>query len=79
MKSLLVGLVVGMLLSPSSPQAADVERVQRACANLRRQYGTTFTDGLGTLKALGYLEKHHPSASGLPAVIDARVFDLFCE
>lgn len=84
MKSLLAGLVIGMALSPSAPQAADVERVQRACATLKREYvefdpmppSSKVAD---EVRAHGWPEQRYKESRLTIPIVDARVYELFCK
>ena len=71
-----LAVVLALALAPRSPQAADVERVQRACDRLRAQYGNALGE-LATTRALNaYAQRPRPEY--LVPIIDARAFDLFC-
>lgn len=72
-----VAVALALAIAPRSPQAADVERVQRACAELRRNYeGPPVDASLRIRKAFS-----GESALRLATlnVVDARVYDLFCK
>lgn len=73
-----IALVFGRMLSftPSPTQAANAERVQRVCDDIRARYGNGLT--LGISGALDAYEAVPPPA-GLVAVVDVRVFELFCK
>jgi hypothetical protein len=80
MKTLLAGLVIGMALSPSAPQAADVERVQAMCARLAK--GAPPLGVEGAVKQLAHdLRAANGWAAGTSAVgvVDSRVYDLLCK
>lgn len=86
MKSLLAGLVVGMALSPSAPQAADVERVQRACASVRQEYVRPHFEAVPTSAwaadagVAAYWPNHRNTKErAVIGVIDARFYELFCK
>lgn len=83
MKSLLAGLVIGMALAPSAPQAADVERVQRACATLQKGAPPSTNDAVQVLaraaKALPQMKTGITVADGAAQLVDARVYELFCK
>jgi hypothetical protein len=79
MKSIAVAALAVALciaLTPRSPQAADVDRVQRACAELRRAY-----EGAPAPKDAAMMRKAWGDKAWRPAtqnLIDSRVYDLFC-
>lgn len=76
--AMLASAVFGILMAPSSPRAADVDRVQRACALLtkdtvpvslfaaRQAYQHAHQIGINT----------HVAAT---ALIDARLYQVFCK
>lgn len=84
--AMLFSVAFGMcLMVPRSPRAADVERVQRACAEIAKEYPR---DLFGTPDSSkwadeafvhGWPAKRFMHARvGIP-VMDARVYELFCK
>ena len=72
-----LAVVLALALAPRAPQAADVERVQRACAQLHGEYkgAPSPKDAVMMRKAWGD-KAWRPVTQNL---IDSRLYDLFCK
>ncbi len=75
-KPVLVGIAVGLALAPSAPRAGDVERVQRACEYLSR--GAPPPAANDAIRQLAHARPGIVAASHAAALVDARVYELFC-
>lgn len=82
--SVAVAVAMALALAPRSPQAADVERVQRACAELRREYGTVFeklptsAEAADNAHAYQWPAQRSKGTRVTIPVVDMRLFELFC-
>lgn len=75
--SLALAVALALALAPRSPQAADVDRVQRACAELRRSYEGPPVDA--SMRIRRAFSGDNAWRLGTLNVVDARVYKLFCE
>lgn len=73
-----IGLFLGLVsMTPSAPRAGNAERVQRACDDIRAHYLPAELKTGVAVALEAYKETGAPR--GIPAIVDMRLYELFCK